>query len=368
MTYFIKSGSDYNVSPTAAIDIHEALPVGTYTVAFDQQRNSYFLQTIESFEVSGKIYGDTMKQTQRILSTFDDRQGSTGVMLSGEKGSGKTLLAKLLSLEGMKLGIPTIVINNPWCGEGFNRFMQMINQPTIVIFDEFEKVYDSDDQEKMLTLLDGVYPSKKLFVITCNDKYRVNSHMKNRPGRIFYRLEFKGLDTSFIREYCEDKLEDKNKIDSVCRVSSVFGEFNFDILKAMVEEMNRYGETAQEVIKILNAKPEHSDNRRYTVALFEGDEQVPDERVYRSSWSGNPLSGTIAMEYVPEKAAKKAAAKAKKDDDFLDFDDLYKTTLFNVSHLVRVEADKGMFIYENPEGFTLKMSPEKAPQLDWQNF
>ena len=152
--------------------------------------NQLYLEGIEVFDIQGKIYGDTVKRAERILYSFMDRPSGTGVMLTGEKGSGKTLLAKMLSFKGYEQDIPTIVINQPWCGEAFNAFIQSIEQPVIVLFDEFEKVYDQDDQEQMLTLLDGVYPSKKLFVLTCNDKWRVNAHMRNRPGRIFYSMEY----------------------------------------------------------------------------------------------------------------------------------------------------------------------------------
>ena len=30
-------------------------------------------------------------------------------------------------------------------------------------------------QTHVLTLLDGVFPSRKLFVLTCNDKYRIDA-------------------------------------------------------------------------------------------------------------------------------------------------------------------------------------------------
>ena len=71
--------------------------------------------------------------------------------------------------------------------------MQDIEQPCIILFDEFEKVYDDQDQEKALTLLDGVFPSRKLFIMTVNNKWRVNEHMRNRPGRIYYMLDFAGF-------------------------------------------------------------------------------------------------------------------------------------------------------------------------------
>jgi chromosomal replication initiation ATPase DnaA len=190
MTLYLKSGKCFKVTTKGALDIYERLPVATYTVK-EGPPDQYTLDKIDSFTVDGKIYGDTQHNVDRILRTFMDRKSSTGVLLAGEKGSGKTLLTKLISLHASAQGIATIVINEPLGGESFNEFLQMIKQPTILLFDEFEKVYrDNDDQERMLTLLDGVYSSKKLFLFTCNEKDCINTNMMNRPGRIFYSLDF----------------------------------------------------------------------------------------------------------------------------------------------------------------------------------
>lgn len=348
MTHFIKSGSRWNVTANANVDIHEALPVGTYVVRQDPQTGQYYLDTTEGFTVSGKLYGDTQSNSDRILATFFDRPNSTGVMLSGEKGSGKTLLGKKLSVDAAEVGIPTIIINQPHWGDNFNSFMQMIDQPTVVFFDEFEKVYDREEQEKMLTLLDGVYPSKKLFILTCNDQYRVDAHMSNRPGRIFYHLNYSGLDIDFIREYCVDNLDDQTQVDSVLRISMLFPKFNFDILKAMVEEMNRYKETPQQALKMLNAKPESGERAEYNFQLRIEGELIPEKDISETFWRGNPLSQTIIMSYKDDTTEK---------DQYGDFD--WKEALFDINDLKNIDAATGQFVFTNKAGdsvmFTKKM-------------
>lgn len=350
MSYFIKSGNTFKVADKASLDIQESLPAGNYIVKQDQFGN-FFLEQVDSFEIKGKVYGDSLRHRDRIFATFEDRSASTGVMLTGEKGSGKTMLAKSLSVKCAEHGWPTLLINQPWRGEGFNSLLQDISQPCMILFDEFEKIYDSNEQEEMLTLLDGVFPSKKLFVLTCNDKWRVNQHMRNRPGRIFYMLDFKGLSQEFIVEYCQDNLHDKGQIDSVCTVGSMFGEFNFDMLKALVEEMNRYRETASEAMQMLNAKPEFDDGSIYKVTVVPAGETEPlteKQLDGEARWNGNPMSHkNWRFGYDPE--------PENPDGDWYDMG-------FHQRDLKKVEPKEGKFVFVNAKGDQLVLMREKQEQ------
>lgn len=356
MTYFLKSGTRFNVSTKEAMDLHEKLPVGTYTVKFDKMAGCFYLEQIDGFEVRGKIYGDTTRNAQRILNTFADRTASTGVLLTGEKGSGKTLLAKMLAVKGAETAIPTIVINEPWCGEGFNAFLQMIEQPTVILFDEFEKVYDKEDQEKMLTLLDGVYPSKKLFILTCNDKWRIDDHMRNRPGRIFYSLEFKGLEQDFIIEYCEDNLNAKEHINAICKIASMFDQFNFDMLKALIEEMNRYNETPQQSMKMLNAKPEYSGDAKYKVTLQPKGLDIPEDMLETTEWTGNPLTGRINLDY-------KVYEEEKDEEGDRNWD--WENCRFTNTDLKQIDPQAGKFVFINELGDRVTLSKVKERNFSY---
>lgn len=351
MTYFLKRGNTFNVSTKEAMDLHEKLPAGNYVIKKDIYEN-LFLEQIESFDISGKIYGDTVKKANRVLNTFYDRPASTGIMLSGEKGSGKTLLAKMITVEAAKKGIPTIVINTPWCGDKFNELIQMIEQECIVLFDEFEKVYDRDEQELMLTLLDGVFPTKKLFVLTCNDKWKVDINMRNRPGRIYYLLDFKGLSQDFIIEYCNDRLDEKKYIDQVCKIASVFDQFNFDMLKALVEEMNRYSESPQESMLMLNAKPEFSSKTEYTVNIITNGKELPKEDLEYQVWNGNPLANSITMDY------RHRTGKKRDEWDWKSID-------FSLSDLKNIDAEKGSFMFVNAEGSTLTLTKVEEKKFNY---
>ena len=350
MTYFLRNGSTFRPSDEANLDLHTTLPAGNYIIKEDQFGNMFF-ETVDSFEFSGKRYGDNVKNTERIMSTFMKREASTGIMLTGEKGSGKSLLAKTISMEAAKQGIPTLIINAPWHGDKFNKFIQDIEQPCVILFDEFEKVYDSDEQESMLTLLDGVFPSKKLFVLTCNDKWRVDQHMRNRPGRIFYMIDFKGLSMEFIMEYCEDNLENKLHIPKICNIASLFAQFNFDMLKALIEEMNRYDETPEEALAMLNVKPEFDEGNKFDVKLAVEGQKVNMEKMDDRTWKGNPLHQKVRIEYL----------HTQTDSDGDSYDD-WDTQDFTHADLMKIDPNSGTFHFKNKAGaqLTLTRSKEKS--------
>lgn len=344
MSHFFRNGNTFRVADNNSLNMTEHLPVGTYIVKQDPFKN-FFLEMIESFKQVPKLYGDTQRNSDRIISTFLARDNSTGVLLNGEKGSGKSLLAKTLSIDAAsKWGIPTIVINHPWAGDDFNKLIQDIDQPCVILFDEFEKVYDRETQEHILTLLDGVFPTKKMFVLTCNDKFRVDSHMRNRPGRIFYMLDFKGLATEFIREYCEDNLKPnlQTHIPRICDIAMLFDQFNFDMLKAVIEEMNRYDEAPQTAMRMLNAKPEFSNDVKFNVLFTYKGNTITTGHIPKT-WEGNPMTAErIRFDFNPT-----LPKTSKDDDDILATidDDQWISVYFSSGDLVQVLPKDGVYTF-----------------------
>lgn len=246
-------GSDVFLMPEDESVVMDCLGSRTYVVKYDERQELFYLSLADDMAVPAKVYGDCAKHSKRIISTFMHRNEQTGVHLTGEKGSGKTLLAKVVSASLRELNIATIIVNNNYHGELFNTFVAAIKEPCLFLFDEYEKVYNEKEQEHMLTLFDGTRNSKKLFIVTSNDSFAVDACMNNRPSRFLYKIKYAGIDIDFVKEYIEDVLFDKTDAESVVLLAEMIGpDFNFDMLKCLIEEMNRYSSTVKEAVDILN--------------------------------------------------------------------------------------------------------------------
>lgn len=317
---FSQNGSLFRLAAGTDQKIHDTLPGGVYTIMFHPEQG-WFLLRDEDFELPDKVYGNITRQRDRIISTFLDRSGSTGALFAGEKGSGKSLLAKAISHKLAKSDVPTLLVNNSYGGDSFAKFLSAFTQPTCVLFDEFEKTYDDrkGEQDALLTLMDGVYTSKKLFLLTCNDKYRINQHMKNRPGRLFYFLEFGSLDSEFVKEYANDNLREnlKTHVPKLVALADSFDAFNFDMLKAVIEEMNRYSEAPKDALSLLNIKPDGFARQKYGLRLFIDGKELPKDKLKTRTWAGDPTRDfrmQVTFRWPLEGAsAKKIVAQAEKN-------------------------------------------------------
>lgn len=258
-------------STTPPKNLNNSIPAGFYAVRSSMDEG-FFLQEVEPFTINHKMYGPVNERTRRIMNTFNSIDRGMGVLLSGDKGSGKSLLAKNICIEAVNSGVPVFIVDTPYSGQGFNKFISDIHQEVVIFFDEFEKLYDAKkgaDQDSLLTLFDGVYSSKRLFLLTVNNKFGVNDYMNNRPGRILYHYKYNGLDEASIREYCTDNLKDHSHIDRVVEIGNSIEGFSFDILSALIREMNLYNETPVQSLQHLNINMPKLESK-YEIVNLEG--------------------------------------------------------------------------------------------------
>lgn len=240
------------------IKVLETIPVGNYLVKVDPRSGEYFLEKQDSFTLPEKIYGDVDAQVDRYLNTFKKNRGNLGVLLKGLKGTGKSLAMKRLC---MKSELPVIMITQDYSGTAFESFLTSIKQECIILIDEFEKVYSGDNklrnsQDTLLSILDGIFEGKKLFLLTANNQYSINTALLNRPGRIHYLMEYRGLADNVISDIIDDLLNNKKHKADLLYVLRIIGDVNMDSLVSLISEMNMYKEDARTAINQLNIRPE----------------------------------------------------------------------------------------------------------------
>ena len=251
--HIVESGKRYRIFNNA-ITTYDQLPPKTYRVDYDPETRIFSLLEAHDFEIPEiKIYGQHLDKVKKVLNSMDKMNRNLGVILSGDKGIGKSLFSKCLGLKARKKGIPVILVNE--YHEGIANFLEEIEQTVMILFDEYDKTFDEKKhncQAEMLSLFDGVSAGKKLFVITCNEIQSLSQYLINRPGRFHYHFRFLYPTADEIRDYMEDKL-DKQYYDEIENVIafSVRMNLNYDCLRSIAFELNN-GLKFQEAINDLN--------------------------------------------------------------------------------------------------------------------
>jgi len=146
-----------------------------------------------NFKTPTKLYGDHAENRDIIWRDFLSENDSMGVMLSGKRGSGKSVLAEDLCNNALKLGLPVVRIDQQIPVFMLYDILKVCG-PCVLYFDEFGKIYHkSEDRNELLTLFSDRNITKTLFIVTGNKLTDFNDHMLMRPGRFRYNVAFDGI-------------------------------------------------------------------------------------------------------------------------------------------------------------------------------
>lgn len=271
-----KSGNNFSLIPSSE-GILESLPTAIYQVEFHQDLGFYLSHKATSFPEPSKVYNFNNPSIQADLSSvfltnFTSGTSNLGVLLLGEKGTGKSLLMKRTANQALALGLPVISVENSYYPEGLSKFLSSIKEPCVVLFDEFDKKYDPDvdidsrpSQAGLLSYFDGTSTNKKLTIITANDEDNINEFYLNRPSRIRYTIRYTGLGPDFIAQYLQDNILYKETIPDILEELDLVYSVNFDLLNSIVKEVEVLYPTLsiKSIISILNIQRDTSYRMYY---------------------------------------------------------------------------------------------------------
>lgn len=262
----IQSGTRFDIYDDS-IRSFDRLPVGTYEIHYSQQSGCFLVQRSD-LTVNEKTYGVQNEKVEKVLSSFRLFNRSLGVILSGDKGIGKSMFARAVCVAAIKEGYPVIVIDA--CLPGIAKLISSVDQECLILFDEFDKTFkekdDRDDQTSLLSLFDGTDAGKKLYIVTCNELYSLSSFIVNRPGRFHYHFRFDYPSPEDITEYLHDHLQKEHysEIGSVVEFSKKIS-LNYDCLRSIAFELN-LGQRFSDALNDLNIMT--TEKERYNIWLY----------------------------------------------------------------------------------------------------
>ena len=358
----VHSGNQFQIYGDA-LKTYEKLPLGTYEVNFHKMMGFFLTSHSELVVNEEKIYGSTPAKVEKVLRGFQAVDRNFGVILSGRKGIGKSLFARQLAIRAKDYGLPLILV--PTYYPGIADFISSIEQEVIVLFDEFEKTFasqeNSNPQEEMLPLFDDIDNGKKLIIITCNELHKLNSYLLNRPGRFHYHFVLGNPNPDEIKEYMTDKLKPEyHHLIKKLIGFSLNVDLTYDVLRAIAFELNM-GYSFEETLMDLNISKEGTPKFNIRVEFSDGScrtvngqriNTYSNERVYvwfndKSGHSGD----SIRLDFTPsdivldmdhaEMTLDPSKAERYIDEDYFDMDKEEERKRYE--HLCNLEITKISF-------------------------
>ena len=355
MARFIKTADTVSVIHDSKLTIDEKLAPHSYTVYIDEESKQYKLRIDSDPETLPKLYGKLDDLTEMISSAYRAKNTSMGVILMGEKGSGKSLLSLNVSEKFRKEGMPTVNIHDCFYGDKFNAFMALLLEtPCVIVFNEFDKYYKRTEyQEALLTLFDGTVRTNNLFLLLCNNKDLLTEFYKGRPSRFYYAIPFKGVDKETFTQYCKEHLNNKDHIEDIVATLNYYKNFNFDMMKALVAESNLRNVHPFTAIKYLNFVTGTGRNQyelRYEIIAMTKNGVATDlKKGRKETVFYNGSNGFETYYYTPEVEEYKS-----------------ERVYITPKDVINIDYSQKIFEFKNSDGFyvKIKLLDEHEEELD----
>lgn len=247
---FIKVGNNILPKPKGAD--YELINGSVYDLKWDRFEGRAIFTENGKLNLPDKVYEleeDTTFKT-RVLNNFNKNDKSVGIMLAGTKGTGKTMLAKVIAKES---NLPIIIVDSQYPANRLITFFKQFTTPVCIIFDEIEKNFDTSS---MLDFLDGVEKTtKKLVLMTCNNLNRVSEYLQDRCSRVRYIRKYTPTDNlAFLPMLIEDKqIKNAKKVEEF--IKTKFKLPSIDNINAFLNEIKELEDedlSLDDIIKYMN--------------------------------------------------------------------------------------------------------------------
>lgn len=248
---FIKFGE--NIVPKPKGCDYNLIPGKVYDLAWNDMRDEVIFKENGELNLPKKVYqseADIIFK-KRVLTYYNTTSNqNTGIMLAGTKGTGKTVMAKVLAKES---GLPIIIVDPKFPERRLVTFFKQFNTPVCVLFDEIEKNFRTD---WMLDFLDGVEKTaKKLVLMTCNELNKVSEYIQDRCSRLRYLRKYTTEDNLVFLPMLVDDFNIKNKEEVIKFCTEKIQLLSMDNICSFLTEVKLLEDdnvTLDDIINIMN--------------------------------------------------------------------------------------------------------------------
>ncbi len=279
-----------------------------YNLSWDDYMGEIIFKENGELNLPKKVYESKADKLfkSRVFKQFNREDSKdVNILLNGTKGTGKTMMAKIIAKES---NLPIIIVTPGFPERELIKFFKRFNAPVCIIFDEIEKNFRTD---KMLDFLDGVEKTtKKLVIITCNRMDNFSEYLKDRCSRIRYLRNYTIQDNyEFIPMIAKD-LGIKNVDKTVDFIKEFIKIPSFDNVNAFLNEVKMFEEDDVEtplenIIKYINIELKKDPSHTEKNESKETQEHKEDDR-----------DCTVKMDAYSERL--KAAAKQPESDSTIE--------------------------------------------------
>lgn len=246
---FLKVGKSINFRfNTEGLEC-DLTPGMVYSIDVDSYTNEISLEETSGLSLPSKVYCTQRDERfiDKVINSYNlSKSGFTGVMLAGLKGSGKTVMAKVIA---NKSGLPIINIDKSIRPYILRNLVEKLGDTSVCfLFDELDKVLGDYDDSVLLQVLDGSdTKGKHMILFTCNNDDEISEYLIDRCSRIRYWRKFDEMSPSLIMEVLKDRLNDKKEVKSLTDfIKDNFEVCSFDNIASFAKEANDYPTTTFE--------------------------------------------------------------------------------------------------------------------------
>lgn len=246
-------------------------PAAVYSVMEAENGDIVMIERVKQYTLPEKIYGISHKRNLRILGQqYEERVAkglNTGAMITGFKGSGKTLLAEAVANEMISRERPVFYIDKQLPVDTLITLAKYA-APCMFLFDEFEKVYsvsEKDDDEvdrkvqnKLLTFFSSTEFGGVLSTLVSNSN--LSSLLTDRPQRMLLNFSYNAKTRDRDFEVAMDEVGFTPYLKAMFLLGSGDGSRNIDCLLAVADVVNKHydpedptsGQRVQELLEVMN--------------------------------------------------------------------------------------------------------------------